>query len=429
MECISAIATANGTGGVAIIRISGEKALDIAGAMFSPMPKEVEPNRMYAGHISGDGFADYGFMVFFAAPRSFTGENTVEIHCHGGVHIARGILKKTILLGARPAERGEFTRRAFLNGKLSLASAEGMADMINAESSALLRAGSMLYSERLTREVGEIQNKLKYILASVDAEIDYPEEDEGDIDLQKIQRELREVLKSVNALSKGYSCGKMIKNGVTVAICGKPNAGKSSLLNALLGYDRAIVSPEAGTTRDVLEGAIELNGVKFNLIDTAGIRAGATGAESEGIARARAAVRSADVTLFVTEGGEEPPKEYGGKLITVFNKCDISAPERGYDAVISALTGEGIEELKRLLVEAAGGEQALDKAYLVEERHYLALMRAQGALSDACATAQKTADLLAVDIKEAWDALGEITGETASEEVIAEIFSKFCVGK
>ncbi len=217
-DCIAAIATAHGTGGVAVIRLSGENALGLAKKMFSPVREKVTPNRMYAGNISGDGFTDYGFMVYFKAPHSFTGENVVEFHCHGGVQIARGILKKCLSLGARAAERGEFTKRAFLNGKLSLSSAEGMIDMINAESLALIRAGSMMYTEKLTREVKEIQNELKDVLAAIAVEIDYPEEDADGADLKNIGLKLSKIYGDTEKLAESYKSGKKIKDGVTVAL-------------------------------------------------------------------------------------------------------------------------------------------------------------------------------------------------------------------
>lgn len=429
-DCISAVATASGTGGVAVIRLSGESVLKIAESMFSPLKSEIQPGRMYAGNIEGDGFTDYGFFVYFKAPRSFTGEDVVEFHCHGGVQIARGILKKTLLLGARLAEKGEFTRRAFLNGKLSLSSAEGMIDMINAESLALVRAGSMMYSEKLARKVKEIQDDLKDVLAMTAVEIDYPEEDSDGADLLAISRKLEDITGAMQKLAASYSSGKKIKNGVTVALCGKPNAGKSSLLNKLLGYDKAIVSDIAGTTRDVVEGTLEIDGIKFNLMDTAGIRDHAGEIESVGIERARAAVNSADVVLFLTDGREEFDEEARGKVITVFSKCDCCKPCGKYDICVSAKTGEGIEELKTLLAQNGGGEVALDKAYIVEERHYSALNKALISLSSAANGIKTlTLDLISVDLKDAWDALGEITGETASEEIISTVFEKFCVGK
>ncbi len=429
-DSIAAIATASGTGGVAIIRISGEKCLEIASKVFTPK-KDFKPNYMYPGNIAGDGFTDYGFLVYFKAPKSFTGEDVIEFHCHGGVQIARGILKKCISLGARLAERGEFTKRAFLNGKLTLASAEGMADMINAESLALLRAGSMLYGEKLSGEVKKLQNSLKDILAEVAVEIDYPEEDENGFDLKKIFAKISTLKGEIDGLLKSYKCGKKIKEGVTVALCGKPNTGKSSLLNALLGYDKAIVSAEEGTTRDAVEGAIEIDGIMYNLIDTAGIRERAGNVESIGIERARKIINSADIILSVSEGEEvELPENLHGEVIKVFNKSDVKKPVGDYDIAVSAKTGEGVENLKKLIAEKGLGDTALDKAFIVEERHYGALLRATEALNSATANIEVlTLDIIAVDLKDAWDALGEITGETANEEIISTVFSKFCVGK
>lgn len=429
-ESIAAIATASGTGGVAIIRISGENSLEIAGKMFTPY-KKFKPNYMYAGHIQADGFTDYGFLVYFKAPKSFTGEDVVELHCHGGVQLARDVLKKCLSLGARLADRGEFTKRAFLNGKLTLASAEGMADMINAESLALLRAGSMLYGEKLSNEVETLQNSLKNILAEVAVEIDYPEEDDGGLDLKKIKSQVAALKVATDGLVSGYKCGKKLKEGVTVAICGKPNTGKSSLLNALLGYDKAIVSAEAGTTRDAVEGAIDIDGVKYNLIDTAGIRECAGAVESIGIERAKKIVTTADIILSVSEGEDaDLPADVSGEVIRVFNKSDLKKPVGKFDIAVSAKTGNGLDKLKKLIAEISFGDIALDKAYVVEERHYAALLKAAKALKSATENLETlTLDIIAVDLKDAWDALGEITGETANEEIISTVFSKFCVGK
>ena len=263
-ESISAIATPAGRGGVAVFRISGKDALSIASKMFTPVGKtatlDFTPYRMYPGEIDGGNFRDFGLCVYFKAPKSYTGEDVVEFHCHGGENVARGILKRTFALGARSAGRGEFTKRAFLNGKLSLSSAEGVADMINGESDAEVKAGFLLYSEKLTEKVREIQERLKTALAGIDVSVDYPEEDIEEQHIDEIRLELSEILSSVQTILSGYSTGKKIKSGVTVAICGKPNTGISSLLNRLLGYEKAIVSSEAGTTRDAVEGTIEIDG-------------------------------------------------------------------------------------------------------------------------------------------------------------------------
>lgn len=432
-DVISAISTAAGTGGVAIIRLSGEGSLAIAEKMFSPAGKikDFQPNVMYAGNIDGGDFTDFGLCVYFKAPKSFTGEDVVEFHCHGGVRIARGILSKTISLGARAAEKGEYTKRAFINGKLSLSSAEGMIDMINAESLASLRAGSMLYGEKLTAEIKQLQSELTDILAEIAADSDYPEEDLDGLNAEKIHASIEEAAKKLKKLSSTYACGKKIKNGVTVAICGKPNTGKSSLLNALLGYDKAIVSDEAGTTRDAVEGDLQINGVKYNLVDTAGIRERAGTVESIGIDRAKKIITSADVVISVTDGnGETVPDGVTGSIIRVFNKCDLSSPKGEFDAVVSAKTGAGLEELKGLIAEKTVGELTLDKAYIIEERHYSALLRAEQSLNSAIENVGIfTPDILAIDIKDAWDSLGEITGETANEQIINTVFEKFCVGK
>ena len=432
-DVISAISTAAGTGGVAIIRLSGAGSLAIAEKMFAPAGKikDFQPNVMYAGNIDGGDFTDFGMCVYFRAPKSFTGEDVVEFHCHGGVRIARGILSRTISLGARASEKGEYTQRAFITGKLSLSSAEGMIDMINAESLASLRAGSMLYGEKLTAEIKELQSALTDILAEIAADSDYPEEDLDGLNAEKIHASIEEAAKKLKKLSSTYACGKKIKDGVTVAICGKPNTGKSSLLNALLGYDKAIVSDEAGTTRDAVEGDLQINGVKYNLVDTAGIRERAGMVESIGIDRAKKIITSADVVVSVTDGnGEAVPDGVTGSIIRVFNKCDLSSPEGEFDAVVSAKTGAGLEELKGLIAEKTVGELTLDKAYIIEERHYSALLRAEQSLNSAIENVGIfTPDILAIDIKDAWDSLGEITGETANEQIINTVFEKFCVGK
>lgn len=424
---ISAIVTAEGRGGVAIVRMSGEGALGIARAMFSRRG-EILPNRMYPGEIDGGSIRDYGFLVWFRAPKSFTGEDVVEFHCHGGSEIAHAILRRTLEGGARLAERGEFTKRAFLNGKLSLSAAEGMADMINARSEAEVRAGYLLYGEKLAAEGRRMQDLLRTALASVDADFDYPEEDLNPSSRAEVGHTMSEIQASLDEILKQYAAGRKLKQGIRVALCGKPNAGKSSLFNALLGYDRAIVSSVPGTTRDTVDGTISIRGVLFVLTDTAGVREGADDVEAEGIRRAEQTIASADLILFLCEG-EEMDFPEGVPVIKVGAKCDLIQRE-GCDCLVSAKTGEGIVELKELLYARGFGREN-EAAYLLEERHYRALKDARAAVGEALSAVEGglPPELYAEDIKRAYHALGEITGETASEAVIDEIFEKFCVGK
>ena len=444
-ENISAIATPSGKGGVAIIRISGKDPLGLAAQMFRPSGKtqvmDFKPYRMYPGTILAENFSDYGLCVYFKAPASYTGEDIIEFHCHGGESVARGILKQTFRLGAKAAGRGEFTKRAFLNGKLSLASCEGVAEMINGESEAEVKAGYLLYSERLTEKVRELQSELTTLLAGIDVSVDYPEEDIEEQHIIELSGALKDLVGRLTTLTDGYAVGKKIKSGVTVAICGKPNTGKSSLLNRLLGYDKAIVSNIAGTTRDAVEGVLEIDGRKFNLYDTAGVRESGDSIENIGIERAEAIIRSADVAVFVADLAEQGIDEedarvlemaQGKPLIKVINKADILKDETETDADVytSAVTGEGINKLKRLMYEKGFGDRSEDAAFLIEERHFHALQRAKESLNKAIAAcAFAPLDLIGIDVKEAWDALGEITGETATERIIEEIFAKFCVGK
>lgn len=432
MELISAVATASGAGGVAIVRVSGEGALALAQQMFSHKG-EFEPNRLYPGKIDCGPFSDYGMCVYFRAPRSFTGEDTVEFHCHGGTEIARGVWKRTIELGARAAERGEFTRRAFLNGKLSLSAAEGMAEMISAQSEAQVKAGFLLYGETLTREGKRLQTEIRECLAYADADVDYPEEDLSADARREVAVRLRKIKEALGGLLSQYRVGKKIRSGVNVVICGEPNAGKSSLLNALLGYERAIVSQIPGTTRDAVEGTLEIGGVLFRLTDTAGLRESQDALEQEGIRRAKNAIAAADVVVLVREGGAEghdmPKLSPGTALITISSKSDLVRSEK-CDLCVSALTGEGIEALKELLYERGFGREN-GEAYLLEERHYGAVREAAEAVDRALEGTEKGAfaELYAEDLRRAYVALGLLSGETATEEIIAEIFSKFCVGK
>lgn len=429
MELISAIATAKGKGGVAIVRVSGDGALGVAKKMFLNKVEWV-PNTLYAGEIDCGAFRDYGMCVYFRAPKSFTGEDVVEFHCHGGSEIARGVLERTCSLGARLAERGEFTKRAFLNGKLSLSAAEGMADMINAESEAEIRAGYTLYGEKLSKEGKRLSALLVECLAKIDAGLDYPEEDLEVAAEEESLTRLTETDVALSGLLNQYRAGKKLKNGVSVALCGVPNAGKSTLFNALLGYDRAIVSQTAGTTRDVVEGDVEIEGVRFLIYDTAGLRESDDEIERCGISLAEKTIKSADLVLWLKEGGEVPAELlHGAAVIIVGAKSDVKSVAE-CDVRVSALTGEGMDRLRELIYERGYGREN-DGAYLMEERHYRALSAAKEGVEKAIAAIQKglPAELYAEDISAALNALGQVSGTTASESVVNEIFEKFCVGK
>ncbi len=426
-QVIAAIATPQGRGGVSVVRLSGEGALPLARKMFSKTGEFI-PNTLYVGDIDCGAFRDRGMCVWFRAPKSFTGEDVVEFHCHGGVEITRGVLDRALSLGARLAERGEFTKRAFLNGKLSLSAAEGMADMIDAESQAQVRAGYSLYTERLTNEGKRLQSLLTTCLAGIDADLDYPEEDLQADTAAEVLQKLQEVKGALQALLKQYRAGRKIKSGVTAVFCGKPNAGKSSLFNALLGCDRSIVTEIPGTTRDTVEGAIEINGVRFNLIDTAGLREGTDVVEREGIRRAELAVKNADLILWLKGDGEEEAFPPETPVITVGAKSDLVKRE-GCDVCVSSVTGEGIGALKELMYERGFGRES--DVFVLEERHYRAAEEACGAVEKAedAVKSGLPAELYAEEVHAAWVALGAFSGETASEAVISEIFDKFCVGK
>ena len=454
-DTIAAISTAAGRGGVAIIRVSGDEALSIAEKMFRPTGKTAVRNfvsyHMYPGNILAEHFTDFGLCVYFKSPCSYTGEDVVEFHCHGGTEIANGILKRTFTFGARPAEAGEFTKRAFLNGKMSLSAAEGVIDMINAQSESMIKAGYSLYRNELGREVQSVQDRLTTLLASIEVDIDYPEEDlEHSLpDLVNVKEDLYTLYKRIDELKNSYDIfGKKVKNGISVAIVGKPNSGKSSLLNAILGYNKAIVSDVAGTTRDVVEGVIEIKGLQFNLYDTAGMRESKDVIERIGVEKAERIMDEADVVLHVVDGSN-PPNEEDAALsktaakkkrllhLTILNKSDLFSEKKikkfTSDAPaleISAKENKNIETLLETLYSAAANSYNFNNRFVVEERHYKALKIASERLQKAyekCGGAPM--DMLTVDIAEAWRSLGEITGETANEEIINEIFSKFCVGK
>lgn len=442
-ENIAAISTALSASGVAVIRISGDSPLAIAKEMFSPLGKtkveDFEPYKMYVGEIICDGFSDFGMCVYFKAPKSFTGEDIVEFHTHGGIAITKGVLAKILSLGARLATNGEFTKRAFMNGKLSLSSAEGLIDMINSESESGVRAGYYLYREKLTEEINALQDVITDVLSQIDVDMDFPEEDLEATSTSATFNALTEVIDRLNGLIATYRTGRTLKNGVKVGIVGKPNTGKSSLLNAIMGYDKAIVSSVAGTTRDVVEGTVDIKGVRFYFSDTAGIRNSDDDIEALGVNLSKKILDESDILLFVVDGGEmtEADEEIFSLVkdksyLFAVNKTDKTEykDERAH-IYISALYNKNVEELKNMLYEKTVGSGIdLNGDFLCEERHFDALSRAREKfISAKNSIGSVSLDILAIDVKDGWDALGEISGRTATEDIINNIFSKFCVGK
>ena len=442
-ENITAISTALSASGVAVLRISGDTPLQIAKQMFTPVGnvsvENFEPYKMYVGEIHADGFNDFGLCVYFKGPKSFTGEDVVEFHCHGGIAITRGILKKIISLGARLATNGEFTKRAFMNGKLSLSSAEGLIDMINSESESGVKAGYYLYREKLTSQICALQDVITDALAEIDADMDFPEEDLEFDSTETVRKNVSEVIEKIQGLLSSYRTGRTLKNGVSVGIVGKPNTGKSSLLNALLNYDKAIVSDIAGTTRDIVEGSIDINGVRFNFADTAGIRESDDKVEELGVQLSKRILDQSDLILFMLDASDITAEDdiiyqmvKDKNLLVAVNKTDLSdyTDERA-DIYLSALKKENLTALKDMLFEkTVGAGLDMNGDFLCEERHYDALKRAKEKLLAALsAVGVVTLDILAIDVKDGWDALGEISGRTATEDIINDIFKKFCVGK
>lgn len=443
MQTIAAISTPVGAGAIGIVRISGDDALKVAAKVFKTSKltdlSDAVPNMMYYGTATAGEVSDRCLGVYFKAPKTYTGEDIFEIHCHGGVRLVNEILKGCIEAGARAADKGEFTKRAFLNGKLALSDAEAVIEMINAESEAQLKASYRSMTGNLSKQIYAFEEKLLDAIATMEAALDYPEE---------MEEESRRVAKdTVNALCKELEkllstakTGSYVKQGIDVAIVGIANVGKSSTLNALTGKDRAIVTEIAGTTRDSLEERLEVDGITVNLIDTAGIRETDDKVEKLGVDRSRAIAKNSDVVLFITEAGRKPTEEEenilksveGAKVIRVYNKDDMPHEKDDRQGIfVSAKTGEGIDKIKKAIIDCViGGNLDLSGNIVTDSRHYDALKRAYHSLTQAKESFDEApAECLLVDMRDAYSALGEITGNTADESIVNAIFSKFCLGK
>lgn len=436
METIVALATPAGNSGVAVIRISGEKSKSILQKIIHE-DIEFEPRKMYLKRVYFSGLEDTCLVVFFPHPNSYTGEDVVEIQSHGGYFIAQKIIDELIRLGATLADRGEFSKRAFINGKLSLDQAEGIMDLINAESEMQAKTGSSLMQGKLKNFITNYQNKLTEILAEIEAKLDYPEYEYTENETSNVLKSLQDIEANLNSLISESTTGIIIKNGIKVALIGSPNVGKSSLLNALSKSNKAIVTSIAGTTRDVIEAEYEYNGIIFRLYDTAGIHESQDEVEKIGIERAKQILNEADIVLKISDDKNfctiKTPKPY----INVINKSDIIDVDKMKkqfqdDTIfVSAKNNENIDKLKQLIFDKTiHGEINTNKLYLTNTRHIECVKQAKNYINNAITQFNFTSmDIISSEIKSAWLALGEVTGETNNETIIDKIFSKFCLGK
>ena len=435
-DTIYALATPIG-GAIAIIRISGPQARFALESVFRG-----KIQHRYISHgaiVDGDVPVDDGMAVYFAAPNSYTGEDMAELFIHGGYGVSKKVLEAISKTGLRPAAPGEFTQRAFLNGKMDLTRAEAVMDLVSASSSRGSASALEQLNGSLFEIISRIQQQVTDLLSGVDAAIDYPEELEEDV-FSPLPEQISSLKQQLDHLiENGLSC-RMVREGVKIAILGRPNAGKSTLFNAILGEERAIVTPEAGTTRDIIEGTLIINGITARLFDTAGLRDSENQAESIGIMRARETVNSADLLLIAIDGGEVMTDEeirllsHPGKRLGVICKSDISQgsgaaaefEKFGVEYVtVSAVTGEGISALIDKIGEMTAPET--ESALVTNIRHIDSLKEASTSLSSALLTDE--ADCIATDLRSCLLSLCQITGAQADDEVIERIFSNFCVGK
>lgn len=428
---IVALSTARGRSAIAVVRMSGENAINIAKQFFAPFP--TQPNYLRVGTLHTQHFDEHAMCVYFSAPHSYTGEDTVEFHCHGGTAVSQAVIEQCLKHGAVMAQNGEFSKRAFINGKQNLTNAEGIIEMIDAETASAAKAGANLLENKLGKRVVELQDRLLDLISACEATLDYPEEDLELPTTQTVAKGLEEISKTLSNIIATSALGKVAKYGIDVAIVGAPNVGKSSLLNALLGTDRAIVSGIEGTTRDILTESAYYRDIKFNFIDTAGLRDTQNEIEAEGIKRAKAVAEKADVILYVVDNPNDQTVFATDKpLIKIYNKADLGAKTQllANEIALSAKSGE-VEELKQRLYDMFdAGEIQNSDLLITNERHLSCLTQAKVQIDVALEETQRaTLDIVTSAMRDGWQTLGEITGTNAQEDIIDRIYSKFCLGK
>lgn len=445
-KTIAAISTPPGTGGIAVIRISGPQAIAIADKVFRGCRlEEAQTHTVHYGHVvdQAGNILDEVLATVMRAPRTFTREDVVEISTHGGVWISRQVLRAVIEAGAYPAEAGEFTKRAFLHGRIDLSQAEAVIDMINAKNVLAQKNALSQADGSLSAQINAVRDRLVALSAAMQVAIDYPDEDLEEVSAKDITNTLMDCQKAVDRLLKTADSGRLIQDGIATAILGRPNVGKSSLLNCLAREDRAIVTDIAGTTRDVIEEYVNLDGIMLRLMDTAGIRETMDDVEKMGVERSKQAAAQADLILIVLDAaaglsaGDQKILELTKERprIILVNKTDLEEDSLGIpEAVpVSAKTGAGLEELSQRIqsLYGLGAIQPENGTVITNMRHVKALQEASAALSSGISAlaAGMPQDIVSIDISAAMDALGAITGATVSEDIVSAIFHNFCVGK
>lgn len=447
-ETIAAVATAPGEGGVAIVRISGTGALDVAARVFSgPVHSYVTHTAHYGRvHNAQKELVDDVLLLVMRGRRSYTGEDTVEIHCHGGSLVTRKVLEVVLEAGARAARPGEFTLKAFMNGKLDLAQAEAVQELICAKNEHALQAAENQLKGRLSEKISHFQHALTDTAAILEAWVDFPEEGLEFATQQEICTHLESVISQMEALRDTFHDGKIVHDGISMCLVGCPNVGKSSLMNALLDKERAIVSPIPGTTRDVLEDHLRINGLNFRLLDTAGIRQADDLIEQEGIRRSKGAMEEADLVLLVLDGSRElQPEDFWlieqvpkHKAIAIWNKNDL--PVKGKEDIgfphavsLSAKRKEGLIDLHQMIDQLIWkkGPPSKEEVFITNIRHKEALENAIEAAQRLKTGLQDTIspEFLSMDMRSCLSALGCIIGTNITEDILSAIFSKFCIGK
>ena len=458
MDVIAAIATGHSPTAIGIIRVSGEGCFALCDQVFRaangrPFPEQPSHKMVFGEMLDAESrIIDRGLAVRFPGPHSYTGEDSAEFHCHGSPVVLRELLDALFAAGARQAKAGEFTQRAFLNGRLDLTQAEAVIDLIDAETAAAARNAAAQLDGGLRRVLEPIQDSLLDITSRFYAVVDYPDEDIEDVKPEQVAEALSSAEKQLSSLLATCQRGKVLKSGVRTAIVGRPNAGKSSLLNALAGYERAIVTDIPGTTRDTVEESVLCGGVLLRLIDTAGIRDTEDVVEQKGVERSRKALESADLVLAVVDGSVPLTDEdlevlrltaENPRWIAVFSKCDlwdtkahsvgiIGSPAPAASVTLSSVTGEGLGDLENAVAALfPAGDPKEAGSLLTDQRQEEAARRARDAVRRAKDALENglTPDAVLTDAEEALDSLGELTGRTAKEEIVSRIFSRFCVGK